>query len=449
MTMLNELKLPLTAYQLYCWASSATNITSEDEELYLRKSYTVGLIVLLSPQYHSITTKVLANMQVLALQLAKYNAASLSASQPIGLWASQTALWQIQFAASENETTTTTAILVDERERTRLRLLPRLAESLALKNLQNLSSNKNNNDNFSLVATESFHLYIRTLDVQGEAKYQEKQEIIDRKLHEVVDTEEQSMMFPPRQTLLRLRVDSSRALGQFSVACETLQDLIKDYPDDWEYWKLHLDCSIGNHDGNIVLGCNQTSDLAKTYLVGMKEKVNSYPLRAPYWIALEIASRRCMSTNGASTDETKLNEIIDNIIIFGNEFACRASSTFSDLHPYLDSCLDNCSQDQALRLLEWSSSLRIVPSNDNVKIRQSELRSYIFSIQITFKVITKFGELKDNYLPKWQDLIEVWKSFQSFEMSIGGDQVRRHLFFKIRPRCLFFLFIHLFPMTNP
>jgi tetratricopeptide (TPR) repeat protein len=434
MTLVNHLKLPLTAYQLYCWAAlSATQNDSVDEELFIRKAFTNGLIVLLSPQYQYITSAILSNLQVLALQLARLNATSLSA--PANLWAAQTALWQIQYTASSSES------LMDDKLKARIAMLPRLAESLASKSYNSLEKfiNQSNNQSqqhdgeIGLVSTESFLLYTRTLDIQGESRYQEKLNVIEQKLcitsinntQSTGGLEQQMMMtYPSRQTVLQMKVETLQKLGKFHEARLVLEELIDLYPDDWEYWKLHLECSIAAVDGDIVSGCKQTTDKAAIILNNLQDKMNRrYPLRGPRWIELEAASLKLKSNNQAAPNSLDVENLIDCIQRYGNEFASCASSTYSDLSSSLERCLESCSNEHAESILEWAKSLMCEPTSNSIKERRSELRTYICSIQINFNVISKFPALREKYIPSWKDILDVWKKFQSFEDSNDSDQV--------------------------
>jgi len=131
----------------------------------------------------------------------------------------------------------------------------------------------------------------------------------------------------------------------------------------------------------------------------------------------------------AANDEAAgvVSKLIDGIIAYGNEFSSRAHCTFSDLCPYLELCLEHCSVDQARQLLKWSAELRgIEPSSEDIKERRKQLRVYIFSVQVNFRVLSKFTELRDSELPTWGELVKVWRSFQLLENSINIDQVRQY-----------------------
>lgn len=446
MTMLSVLKLPLTAYQLYCWALTAASAARDNQyaadlPLYTRKAYLNGLALLLAPQYAGIHAMVLAHLQVLALQVARV--------QPTArLWAAQTALWQQQqqqgtvlLAAAATPTPTANAATTidvntnapnsgnedDEKQRQRLALLPRLAESLALKCVEeycchatatsnnNINDTANDNNDSSLLSTESFLLYMRTLDAQS--KWTEKLAAVEQRLQ--TDTVGQQMS-PPRQTILELKIQALQKMQDRATEIrETVEELLHMYPDDWEYWKQHLESSIAEAGGDLELGCAVTVAFVATIL---NAQSGGYPLRGPNLMRVELVASRAI----AAPSDSAVSELVESIIRYGNDFAARASCIFSDLCHYLQVCLKARSIDQACALLQWSKELRSVePASDDPKERRKQLRAYIFAVQVNFKVLFQFEELRDDELPSWEELVRVWKAFQSFENSEKVDQVRR------------------------
>lgn len=437
MTMLSILKLPLTAYQLYCWAATATTASSDDVALFTRQAYLNGLAVLIAPQYANIQASILSNMQVLALQVARYQPTAL-------LWAAQTALWQLTFpvVVPPAKTNTTDRNNNDkddgdaEKHAQRLAMLPRLAESLAskcvahycdslsssdCKSLANTTTATNSDDastesnnSSSLLSTESFLLYIRTLDWQS--KWTEMLDALEERLR--TDTAGKQMS-PPRQTILELKVQALLKMENRSTAIrETVEVLLTMYPDDWEYWKQHLQSSIAESDGDVERGCVVTEEFVAKILQIQSSRFLS---RGPSLMQVELAATRMKNT---VTSGAAISALMESIIRYGNDFSSCASCIFSDLCPYLEVFTASCSADQANALLKWSKELRNVePASDDPKKRRNQLQVYIFAVQVNYKVLVKFTELWGDELPSWEELVQVWKSFQTFENMEKVDQV--------------------------
>lgn len=434
-TMVNHLKLPLTAYQIYCWAASAShNSNDTDEEIFLRKAYVTGLVVLLSPQYRPIALSLLSNLQNIALQLARLN--SSVKNSPVHMWAAQTALWQIEFAKG--------TVPLNEKNEARINMLPRLAESLAQKFVHNVSNAEEieitHDFDISLVATESFLLYVRTLDIQTNVKFEEKLEAIQAKLNKFESSRgerPQDLLFPPRQCLLQMKVDVLRKQGNFNDARNTLEVLIGSYPDDWMYWKSYLECAI-SETGDAYAGGKLTNELVDSVIAKNTHNTNEIPSRVVRWVEIESSSKKfhVSSSERVHLDSSFLDAFVDSLKRYGDDFAKRSAATFSDLCPYIDMCLETGSSVHTLSLLEWSKSLRIKPVSEELKERCAELKVYIFSVQINHKILSKHRELWQDHLPPWEELIEVCNSFRSFEIADGTDRVSRSIYIVIFFVCI-------------
>ena len=398
MTLLNYLKLPLSNYQLYCWAASTT---SDDEETAVNKAYLAGFPVLVAPQYESLTPSILADMQVLALQLSRIQQKAFGVA-PAAAWSAQTALWQLKYKD---------ATPMDEKQEQRLAMLPRLAESLASKCVQQESLTTQE----GLVSPEEFLLYLRSLDQQS--KWEEMLTALNERLPELKNDERMS---PPRQIMIDSKLDVLGKLKRYAD-CRTLleTELLKEYPDNWTYWKKHLDCSLSEADGNSDDGLARTEEMLAKSLSEMSER--QYPLRGPRLMKVELAAVRMQRCKADESSE-RVAALIDCIIEYSDGFAARASCTFSDLGMYMELALDKCSTDDARSLVDRLSKFRVEPTSDDPKQRNRELRAYIFSVKMIYKSVSKLVELADQ-LPGWKDLLRVWRDFQSFERSAGQDQV--------------------------
>jgi N-acetyltransferase B complex (NatB) non catalytic subunit len=445
MTLSAVLRLPLTAYQLYCWAlttlpNAAANTTAaslEDRILYAHQAFLNGLVLLLVTPSSNTTAHaaILTQLQGLALQVARATRGTTSA---VSLWAGQTALWQVVRIQSTRS----------EPEETRHTLLPRLAESLALKCVEehcrrsdyagidpiasdnpstselalpsntsyfvDTATNSETVASHSLLATESLLLYLQTLAVQG--KWLEQVQILD-----------QYKTVLPQPTWAELRLTAFQHLeGRAPERLALLEHLIQLYPDDWQYWMQYLDAALAACNGELEPALSQTEALVTTVL-GSSNASSEYPLRGPRLMQIECAARRVRLEQHSSEPTTTAARIalLECITSYANDFGSRASCIFSDLRPYLQECLLTGTDRDATVLLDWSQTLRgVVPASTEAKIRQGQLRMYILAVQVNFLVLSLRLELSDGALPSWEELVNVWKAFQSFEHSENVDQVR-------------------------
>lgn len=396
-TMINQLRLPLTAYQTYCWAVSK----APTDETLVSRAFLSGLAVLVAPQYPQLTRSILTNMQVLALQLARIQQGSYGTSPAIA-WAAQTALWQVQLSSSNfasnhhHQMATNGNVLPDPKEQQRLSMLPRLAESFAYKAVYSVPTLPKNIED-PLMMAEDFVLYIRTLELQG--KFDQIIEAIDQKLFKGGE-----QMAPTKQTLLDLKSNALLQFRKYDEAQTVLEELLSECPDDWRYWLRHLQSSIRDDDG-----CSSTMDSTRQYADSIMEKAKGqqYTMRAPLLIRVEMA-KRCHSE---STFSNLWNAVKD----YGDILSGQASCVFSDLTPYFDELLETCTLENARELLRWAAEKRIEPAGSNPKERRELLRRYIFGVQVAYKVLQKFDDLLDSDLPPWQELMRVWLSFESLE----------------------------------
>ena len=505
MTLRSHLRLPWTAYQLYCWASassmSSSNNTFDAQQatlVLLGKAFLAGCFVLVHPKYQSsvsslsrsssssllspIAQSTLANMQVLALQMARLQQ-QLYGMAPATAWAAQTALWQVPpHPAKQLNDYTNPSDGADAKTTQRLLMLPRLAESLALKCIQERyggsdsrtaanheeTDPKDEEEEDSLMVTENFLLYLRTLDQQG--KWEEKLSALEERLEAGSclssgnsNPRSKTRVYPPRSTLLDLKAEVLQTLGRYEEARDLIaSELLQEYPDNWSYWKRYLQCSLEEEGG--IPGKDNTNDTALQECLNrtarLVEQVQShasnnvgegcssdanppstYPLRGPDLMKVELAAecvRRCIAAStedgGDAAQQARISKHVSalrtSIMEYGGVFAPRSSCTFADLGPYLDLFLqatsstlaDGCEGEVTI-LLEWLKRVGMQPSSADARERRKELRLYIFSLQMLYKTVRNRPQLFDEWIPSWTNLIRVWKEFQAFDTVTDDDQV--------------------------
>ncbi len=417
---LNGLKLPLSAYQLYAWAAS----TGDANETILRKTFCLGLNVLAAPSKWSntcqetIESHVLTSIQSVALQWAK-----LYANQPGGLstfhprlataWAAQTALWQLQWLPTDEK---------------RSLILPRLAESMAQRLLQQEETQSK--------AAEVQLLALRALRQQN--KWQEMLEILEKSVSSDVEDQSSPVLvseFGVALTIHQTLIEKARvlyALEQFDTAREVYEELLAKSPDDWSCWKGHLDCCAKLDNVSV------TKELVD--LVLSEEGKGNYPLRGPHLMKVELAAQHLRY----NSDGAALKYLSSAIQDYSQQFGSRAACVFSDLEVYVELILGTEigeSQQVVEELLDFSQQLRTKngapPDTDSCsnKERQSRLRAYIFATKLNHKILAKYVDLQDKWLPDWAELVREWKSTLSMTSSNEGEEVSLYNFSRSHIGC--------------
>ena len=408
---LQTLKMPLTAYQLYSWASAA-NPTREN---LLTKTFTLGLSVLASPSkwtyasHVEMSTVVLGHLQAVALQWARLavsvqqSSKNNNNSSPSPLnrtndddgiagnfafmlttaWAAQTALWQLEWLPKDDK---------------RWLILPRLAESMAMRLVSDHIDKKNGTEgadtetvatkpsstNTSSMAAEIQLLCLRALEIQS--KWSDMNELLDvsekkqRELAAITGTRDQrddddddpeeiitSTMSEFGVAMTQHQILTKRAavleeMENYELAQGIYEKLIyTTCPDDWQcwmgFWKCVCRCNSDSaihmthqlienillgrpHPGENIDGGTQNSAIDLEQSSKAKRK---YPLRGPNLMKVEVAAAPIRELQNAREKGEELpvsNEIFQNLIsaiqVFAEKFAPRAPCTYTDLSEYIE-----------------------------------------------------------------------------------------------------------------
>lgn len=406
---LNGLKLPLTAYQLYAWATTSDEATDE----ILQKTYCLGLAVLAAPSkwtvecHQQMEAHVLAHIQTVALQWAR-----LYVNQPGGLstfnpllataWSAQAALWQLQWLPEDPK---------------RSMILPRLAESMAQKLLQQEEESKSR-------SAEVQRLALRTL--QQQSKWEDMLEILGKQLPGESEDETNPAVvtdFGVSMTRQQIMTEKARILCElkrYEGAKAVYEELLARSPDDWSCWKGHLQCCSKLESTSL------TQELVENVL--SQRAGEKYPLRGPHlmMVELEADKLRC------NPCETSLAALSSSIQTYIQLFASRTVCAFSDLEGYIELALSSkvdTSKQVAEDLLRFAQNLR--SSNASAqesgshsnKEWQSRLRAYIFAVKLNHKILAEYVDLQDEWLPEWAELVTEWKSTLAMNSSIEGEEV--------------------------
>ena len=396
---LKALNLPMTAYQMYARAAD-----SVPNELMLNKTFSSGLVVLTAPSTRDadsqsrIEAHVLGHMQTVSLQLARAAALANDSSSLMFAtsFACQSAFWQLEWLPQDDK---------------RSLILPRLAESMALKLLQQENDMNQKSKEIRL-------LCIKILKRQS--KWEEILQILEdtplgNQSDNAVDTSQSDFGVTMTRQQIKLKTaEVMKKLERYDDARIIYESLLEGYPDDWSCWKAHLECCTMGKDASVTL----TRALANKI---MKERAGSrYQLRGPHIAIVEIAAEELRKD---SNDEN-LQALGTSIQQYATIFAHRANCTITDLDQYLDILLSHENQDVTVSLLQFAESLRKTnfsngADNDSCDRKEyvSKLRAYIFAVKLTHKLLFRNKNFVERYLPDWLEIVEEWKA--SFVLTDG------------------------------
>lgn len=398
---LQSLKLPLTAYQLYAWA-----VSTAPSEIFLTKSFTLGLSVLASPSRwdkasrEKIETHVLSHLQVIALQLARLVAQQGESACSTRLatgWATQAALWQLQWLPHDEK---------------RQLILPRLAESMALRLIQQ-EVGTNGSAEVRLLCHRVFEL---------QAKPEDMLEILQQDSVPMTESLVGSE-FGVSLTAYQVQTMKAKLLtqtGDYKAARRIYEDLLTQNPDDWSCWQGHLECcaKIDSVDG--------TSSFVDKILT--QEESSTYALRGPRMMKVELAAHSVRCTANVAS----LQSLADAIIVYGKKFGPRASCAFSDLESYIDLLLQSREvHDGAIVLVAFSIDLQkensrqyCAKSTKGDGEARWNLRAYIFAEKLIQKLLAFDKNYDDPSLADWTGLLAEMKISVETSGSCGNEEVR-------------------------
>jgi len=419
---LKSLQLPLTAYQMYARAADAF-----PTEVLLTKTFAYGLSTLAAPHPWNkdsrsrVEIHVLGHMQTVSLQLARV-AVSANDNNTLMMataWACQSVLWQLEWLPEDDK---------------RSLILPRLAESMAKKLLQQENDTNQRSKEIRL-------LCLRILKRQS--KWNEILHILEDMPTNESETDSGNIgavsekvfgvTMAYHQTQLEL-AEALKQLDRYDDARVVYEGLLERSPDDWSCWKAHLECSrLGKSDDAV----DSTRTLANN-VIQAREGLR-FQLRGPHLMLLEIATEHYRKD---SNDE-HLRALGSAVQQYAKIFAHRANCTIVDLDYYLTIILDQGStgtgRDVTLSLLEFAELLR--KSNSSIgaidsdgyceKEHERKLRAYIFSVKLCHKLLSVNDDLAEKYLPDWIEIVKEWQA--TFSLSEGSQEEEKQILKELEP----------------
>jgi N-terminal acetyltransferase B complex non-catalytic subunit len=142
-----------------------------------------------------------------------------------------------------------------------------------------------------------------------------------------------------------------------------------------------------------------------------KNRDSKYPLRGPRLMRLDLVEQRIKMEK--SSDDESRKAMLNAIKTYGDEIGGSCTCVFADLAPYLDTVLKDSDIEFGKSLVEWAKEKQVSPIDDDPKASRVQLRNYLLGMNVLHRVVTEHKELLETALPPWQDLVEVWKVFES------------------------------------
>jgi tetratricopeptide (TPR) repeat protein len=180
-------------------------------------------------------------------------------------------------------------------------------------------------------------------------------------------------------------------IGRRDEALAFLQASLRQYPDDWDYWKLFFSTEV------------ETS-AAENFL---DEMIAEHPdLRGPILVKLQRQPSPQL------------------LMQYGEAFCERALCTHADIRSYLDNMKGNNV------LLDWScdmtkSVVEADLSGQDAASRRRILQKFIFAVKVQFSLQTGQDEKAMSMLIGWEILAKHWTMYKDFESTLKIDQVRK------------------------
>jgi hypothetical protein len=186
------------------------------------------------------------------------------------------------------------------------------------------------------------------------------------------------------------KVQIFQNIGRREDANTFLRESLRQYPDDWDYWKL--------------LFATEVEASAEIFL---DEMIAEHPdLRGPLLVKLHRKPTPQL------------------LMKYGEAFCERALCSHGDIRAYLNNMKGNdvlveWSRDMTKRVLESD-----LPSQDAAS-RRRMLQRFIFAVKVQFSLQRKQDETGISMLIDWKILAKQWTLYKDFESTLKLDQVRR------------------------
>ena len=410
----------------------------------------------------------LETAQLSAMTLAKHTGSRLHFS-----WVANAALMQreanldaaklmkARLSTSETTSDKASAVLHDKISKLegKAAMLPRLAESL----MGRVVSRPEGSEQEHPPSAEDWQLYIRSLTEQD--RFEDALEQLEgiecasgssenqaRRIDDQTDvtSHDGSLIQLALREKLELKASLCLGLKRYDDAVEVYEQLIQLHPDNWAYWKGLLKSSLSPNasDEQLANGLIHCQKSVQSYVE--HESPALHPLRGPHLFVVELASvplhgvglsngealmqpsSKFLEMDGSHRQEAIL-KLGKAIVDYANIFASEASCCFFDLRTYVELFAKTCHMmrqdtaawDELRRVLNWATEANASNQHERsineTKERRKRLRAYIFSIQLTFGILSEIkkcdAQSKSNcfislerFLPDLSAIVGEWQN---------------------------------------
>jgi N-terminal acetyltransferase B complex non-catalytic subunit len=344
-----------------------------------------------------------------------------------------------------------------EKLQQKLRMLPRLAEMMTMKQIQKIVEDGGNggggDDSYGFPpSADDVRVFVECLDMQS--KFQEAIDFLDqigerskssvvksRQIEDESDVKHHvgSVIQLTEKERLEMKVSLLNKMNRHDEVFQIYSDeLLVMMPDQWSYWKGLLDCSsnIATGSESCAMCVHVSSDTICRHVLDrvleeegkrtVEGKRSKIPLRGPNLFTVELYAHEIR--NGSNSTS---KDLASSIIAYGNIYAPLVHCCFQDLRSYIEllvktSCEKGIISDEVKSVLEWALEIQNksnpLPTSQNVD-RKSELRAYIASVKVCFEVWYQLcqqcegDEEEANYavdkamasfVPSVEDMIQYW-----------------------------------------
>ena len=352
-------------------------------------------------------------------------------------------------------------------------LLPRLAESLSYRMIQNKSQKddvSNTSQTMQYASETDWDLYLETLLVQD--KFKEALDALrnipcsllngeginnnndnnSTENHHVLpqihdeDTIENHvgtiLPFTQRKKLEQMS-QMALKLGSYKEAEGWFRELLLVFPDQWTYWMGLIDSCVVI-DGVL---CEEGWEGCRSFAEEIADAHSG--LRGPHLISVELAAVKVRHfSDGGTGGKGELMKLLRKAICeYGDKFSPIASCCFADLRPYLEVLVSfNGGMSEEVSLaMNWAKGLWMIhtqsssnggaseaqASPEELRERRKNIRTFIFAIQVCFCISAELGKAKEqsassggiptlvmeslhDQIPSIQEMISEWRASLTF-----------------------------------
>lgn len=340
-------------------------------------------------------------------------------------------------------------------------LLPRLAETLSYRMIQNKLQDGAAASRKQYAPSENdWDIYLETLLVQG--KIQEALEALSGidcsplvmdgndtnsgsdssaipQIHDEQTIENNMgtiLPYTQRKKLEQMSILGLK-LGKMKEVEGWYRQLLNVFPDQWTYWMGLVDSSVVLDGVVDEVGWEACQSFAREVIV----KNNT--LRGPRLVLVELAALKIRHSidRGEGNIGEAIVQLRKAICDYGDRFSPVASCCFTDLRPYLEllvrsagkcEAFSDISDDIAL-VLKWAKGLWMIHSqsnsgaalgevsSDELRKRRKKLRVYIFAVQVCYCLAAELCtssslmlELLQSYTPPISEMMSEWRTSLAF-----------------------------------